>query len=101
MARGQYAGGWRSGSSPPILVGVAASEVVCVALKLRVRIEMIGPLVISAAKIPILEVVMRRPAMDPQRLMPQMLMARVTRKNGCRKCGRKKCHHVSALATAI
>jgi hypothetical protein len=28
---------------------------------------MIGPLVISAAKIPILEVVMRRPAMDPQR----------------------------------
>jgi len=55
--------------------GIAASEVVCVSLKLRVWIEVIGPLVISAAKIPILDIVMRWPAMDPQMLMPQMLMA--------------------------
>ena len=55
--------------------GIAASEVVCVSLKLRVRIEALDPLVIRAAKIPILDIVMRRPAMDPQRLMPQMFMA--------------------------
>jgi hypothetical protein len=54
---------------------IAASEVVCVSLKLRVRIEALDPLVISAAKIPILDIVVRRPAMDPQRLMPQRLMS--------------------------
>ena len=55
--------------------GIAASEVVCVSLKLRVWIEMIGPLIISAAKVPILDIVVRRPAMDPQMLMPQRLMS--------------------------
>ena len=67
--------------------GIAASEVVCVSLKLRVWIEVVGPLVVSAAKIPILDIVVRRPAMDPQMLMPQMFWSCVPRENRRRNCG--------------
>jgi hypothetical protein len=54
---------------------IAASEVFCVSLKPRVWIEGLGPLIVSAAKIPILDIMVRRPAMHPQMLMPQRLMA--------------------------
>jgi hypothetical protein len=55
--------------------GITASEVFCVSLKPRVWIEGLGPLVISAAKILILDIVVRRPAMHPQMLMPRKLMS--------------------------
>jgi hypothetical protein len=55
--------------------GIMASEVFRVSLELRVCIEGLGPLVISATKIPILDIVVRQPAMDPQMLMSQMRRA--------------------------
>jgi len=64
--------------------GITASEVF-VSLKLRVWIEVVGPLVVSAAKIPILDIVVRRPAMDPQMLMPQMFRSCVPRESRARQ----------------
>jgi hypothetical protein len=48
---------------------IAPHEVVCVALKLRVEIEALVPLVISAAKMLIPEKVVRQPAMCPQAIV--------------------------------
>ena len=73
--------------------GIAASEVFCVSLNLRVWIEGLGPLVISATKILILDIVVRQPAMDPPMLMPQMLKTCVPRENRRGKCGGKNGYH--------
>jgi hypothetical protein len=73
--------------------GIMASEVFRVSLKLRVWIEGLGPLVISATKIPILDIVVRQPAMDPQMLMSQMFKTCVPRENRRGKCGGKNGYH--------
>jgi hypothetical protein len=51
--------------------GIAASEVIRASQKHRARIETLVSLVVSAAKMPIPDVVVRRPVMYPHIMVPR------------------------------
>jgi len=75
-------------AADPRGVASADAKVVGVSLKLRVEIEALVPLVVSAAKMLVLNMVVRRPAM-----YPQVIVSDVSRENRRGNSGGKNCHY--------